>query len=64
MAGNTNNNYDGLVHIIADSIAELVIQRAIERIQRMIKPYASDDDNDKATTAAISDVCRNCYVNE
>jgi hypothetical protein len=32
-----------------NSDTELVIQRAIEGIQRMIKSYASHDDDDKAT---------------
>jgi hypothetical protein len=34
------------------SDAELVIQRAIEGIQRIIKPYAGDDD-EEATKAVI-----------
>lgn len=40
MVGDNNNNNDGLlVYTLPNSDTELVIQRAIEGIQRMISPY-------------------------
>lgn len=55
MTGDDKN--DGLVHIINDLSTELVIQRAIEGIQRMIRPYAGDDAEGKASvTKAVIEV--------
>ena len=38
-----NNNNDGLVYPLPDSTTELVIQRTIEGIQKMIRPYESKE---------------------
>jgi hypothetical protein len=37
-----NNNNDGLVHPVADS-TELIIQRTIKGIQKIIRPYESKE---------------------
>jgi hypothetical protein len=42
LASMVNNNNDGLVHPVPDS-TEIIIQRTIEGIQKMIRPYESKE---------------------
>jgi hypothetical protein len=53
MVGDDNNNNDGLVYHLSNSNAESIIQRTIEGIQRVIKPYAGNDGTDDETTKAV-----------
>jgi hypothetical protein len=48
---NNNNNYDCLVYPLPDS-TEVVIQRVIEGIQRMMRPYHSKGETEEETTKA------------
>jgi hypothetical protein len=48
-----NNNYDGWVYPLSDSTTEIVIQRTIEGIQRMIKPYESKEGEETTGVAVI-----------
>lgn len=54
MVGDNNNNDGLLVYTLPNSDTELVIQRAIEGIQRMISPYEGIDD--EATTKAVIEI--------
>lgn len=50
---NNDNNEGGMVYPIPNSDTELVIQRAIAGIQRMISPYDGNNDNQTTTKAVI-----------
>ena len=52
LASMVENNNDGLVYLLPDS-TELVIQRTIEGIQRMIRPYESKGEAEETTKAAV-----------
>ena len=54
MVGDNNINDGLLVYTLPNSDTELVIQRAIEGIQRMISPYEGIDD--EATTKAVIEI--------
>ena len=55
LASMVENNNDGLVYLLPDS-TELVIQRTIERIQRMIRPYESKGEAEEITKAAAIEI--------
>jgi PleD family two-component response regulator len=48
-----DNKEGGIVYPIPNSDTELVIQRAIAGIQRMISPYDGNNDNQTTTKAVI-----------
>jgi hypothetical protein len=55
LASMVENNNDGLVYLLPDS-TELVIQRTIEGIQRMIRPYESKGEAEEITKAAVIEI--------
>src|SRR5215212_2272760 len=57
VVGDNKNSRKDVVYPVSDSTAtESIIQRTIEGIQRMIKPYDGNDDDGYETTKAVIEI--------